>query len=137
VAYSGKRWDAKDEALLALMVGGSTVSSAAAQLGISPTTAFRRTGRQLFKLRLHESIAGLYWPDAQLARKEIDDSLRRLVAVRDDPDAKPSEVIRACEAIVDMALALHRLTSTEPRLLSIEAQLEGLDRSDDDDDPDE
>lgn len=120
---AAQQLDARDEALVALVVAGRTVSQAAGELGIAPSTAYRRLRSPAVRLALGEARAAQWQPSADRLRAEVSRSIDRIVTLRDDPNAHPSTQLRASVALIELATKLHELVDTHPRLAAIESQL--------------
>src|SRR5262245_41599683 len=114
--------DAIDVALITALTGGKSITEAAAEIGISATTAYRRHASQAFRVALADAMAGRWKPHAARLHGEVSKSLDRLIALRDDERVHPSTRLKAIESIFNLLFKLTEIVEIEPRLTALELQ---------------
>jgi hypothetical protein len=107
--------DDLDRKLVAELAAGTTVAEAAVAAGCSPTTAYRRSRRVPFRAALTDARRSQLAVPAAHAVRLLPLGMARLERLIADAAAPPSAVIRAVEAVANIAC----------RLLPAAAPLEG------------
>lgn len=115
--------DNTDLGLIAALASGVAITDAAAQLGVSAPTAYRRQRKPGFRVALAQARALKWLPDAERFRTEVGKSLDALVSVRDAAATSAAVRVRASVSIVELALALHENVDVNARLEDVEAAL--------------
>jgi hypothetical protein len=120
-----KRKQASDELIIAALASGRTATEAAAAVGVSTQTIYRRMKDPEFRAAVGRARAEVWVDDARRFREQVPRSLATLVELRDNPDAHDSTRARCAIAIVDLAAKFHELTDVAVRLAALESQLSG------------
>jgi hypothetical protein len=110
----------RDLALIAAIASGRTVTEAAAELGISAPTAYRRLGDPAFAARLATAKAANWSPESTELRSEFRRSVAHMVATRDDENVHASTRLRAAQAICDLALRVTKEVELAARVAALE-----------------
>src|SRR5690242_12345298 len=93
-----------DDALINCLAGGKSATEAAAAIGKSVTTVYRRLRDPLLQARLAEAKAALFAPLAAKATGQIGGALDFLIGVVGDATADTRSRIQAAKTLIDTAL---------------------------------
>jgi hypothetical protein len=110
----------RDRAMIAGLASGKTPTEAAAELGISAPTVYRRLSDPAFTAQLAVAKATAWAPEASELRREFRRSVAHMVTVRDNPDVHDGTRLRAAQAICDLALRVAESTDRDVRLAALE-----------------
>ncbi len=115
--------DDRDGQLVALLAAGNSPTQAAASIGCSATTVYRRLANEAFVSRLAVAKSQRWAPAAAVLRVEFDKSVTHMVAVRDNDAVAHSTRLRAAQAICELALKVAQVTDTDQQIAAIAAAL--------------
>ena len=98
--------DDRDRALVALLASGQSKTEAAAQLGVSVETAYRRSRKPAFRAALSDARRAAFARPAANALAVLPLGIERLKSIVSDDEAPLSAVIRATEALANITVRL-------------------------------
>lgn len=109
-----------DRKIIELLAAGHSVTSTAAQCGISVRTIQRRTRNPMFASLVAGARAERLKPLADTAFDAARPALARLVKMSEDESVHPSTRLRALVSVVELSLRLESAMSVEARLAALE-----------------
>jgi hypothetical protein len=115
--------DDTDRRLIGLLSAGHTVTDAAAAVGLSATTVYRRQRRPAFRAALTDARAASFRVPVAAAMAAVPKCVDRLVSIVQSDTAHPSSVIRAAEALLNAAFKLDEHVSVLTRLSALEGEV--------------
>jgi hypothetical protein len=112
--------DATDLRLVRELARGRPVTAAAAAVGVSSATCYRRMRAAGFKLALIEARAAQFIPVAGRAVRTLPASLRRLLAIIADDTLRPSDHVAAVRLHAELATKFIDLADLVSRVAALE-----------------
>lgn len=116
----------EDVKLLDALTAGGTNREAAAMLGESESSVYRRLRNPAVRAALAARRETLFQHHAALTAVETRKAIEKFAAIRDDPESTTDQKIDACARICDLALKLRNEVDILPRLAALEAQTAAL-----------
>jgi len=110
----------RDRAIVACLAAGKTPTEAAAELGVSAPTIYRRMSDPAFRAALAVAKAAGWAGEVSELRREFRRSVAHMVRVRDDESVHDATRMRAAVAICELSLRLTKEIDYDSRLAALE-----------------
>jgi hypothetical protein len=123
----------RDDALLQLLGSGMSATEAAADIGCSVASVYRRLRQPAFRARLTAARADRYKPILSLLLGEMPNNLAVLRGIRDSLTAADGARIRAVDSLISATFKTIDLCDVMTRLEALEAALDDRDADGPDD----
>lgn len=116
--------DTTDLTLIERLASGSTMTEAAAGLGLSASSAYRRARRPAFKAALVEHRGSQWRPIAHALRCECLASVRVMARIRDDDTVSARVRSETAAKIIEMAVGLSNHLDVVPAIAELQREVE-------------
>lgn len=116
----------RDEALIQLLASGKSVTFAAASVGVSGATVYRRLRDPRFTTRLAEVRAQYLRPLCETTCNAATGAMERIIEMSMNPKVHAATRLRANIAIVEMAVKLPEQVDKAARFAALDCYLEEL-----------
>src|SRR4051794_13888652 len=111
-----------DERLIMALACGATLENAAATVGVSKATAFRRSQESEFQEELRKTKADMVGRTAAMLTAAAGEAVKTLLSLQKD-STPPSSRLGAARAVLELGVRLRESAELEGRIAAIESQL--------------
>lgn len=114
---------AKQEQLIALLVAGVAIVTAAKNVGIGEATAHRWLKLSRFQAAYKQAQHDLFSEALQGLREKVGKAIDTLDRHMDSDETPAGSQIRAAQIVLEQAIAIHKVTELEQKIAELERML--------------
>ena len=110
-----------DQLLIMAIACGATLENAAATVGVSKATAFRRSQEPEFQQEVRKTKAEMIGRTSSMLTASAGEAVKALLTLLKDPTPPPTR-LGAARAVLELGVRLREAAELEERIAAIEAR---------------